>query len=477
MAALEFFKNKTVSIVLIMATIAVTMVAVYYVVGRGMEMVFWGIAVVFMFLLCFFSVKLSLFVIIFSMLLSPEIGAGATATRAITLRAEDILLLVMTIAWLFRMAIFKNLGLIRKNTLNAPIIAYSGLILLSTILGSVFGTTEPLSGLFFCLKLIEYFFLFYVVVNYIHDESEIHQLLTTMLIVCGIVCVYGIFQAISGGDVAAPFEGSRGERNTLGGYLVLMGAVAAGIILYTESTLERILLSVMLIMAITVMLFSISRSSWLGTIVATLVLFFTTKRRRSYFLMVLVLLGVFPFVVPEVVRDRLLFTFFQQATPGEQVAVGSVMLDTSTSARLFSYQLVLQKFMNHPIFGYGVTGFGFLDGQYFRNLIEIGIVGSLSFFWLLMRVHKVIKNAIRSGGDPGRLHGMLVGFYAGFWGLLAHALSANTFIIVRIAEPFWCLMGLCVVYVEFYKEKGLSVLIPAGVSRGTKKEIAMRTIS
>jgi hypothetical protein len=40
---------------------------------------------------------------------------------------------------------------------------------------------------------------------------------------------------------------------------------------------------------------------------------------------------------------------------------------------------------------------------------------------------------------------MAMGFYAGFWGLMSHAVSANTFMIVRISEPFWCLAGLTVI--------------------------------
>jgi len=34
--------------------------------------------------------------------------------------------------------------------------------------------------------------------------------------------------------------------------------------------------------------------------------------------------------------------------------------------------------------------------------------------------------------------------------MLTHALSANSFIIIRMAEPFWCLMGLVIVYNSFH---------------------------
>jgi hypothetical protein len=40
--------------------------------------------------------------------------------------------------------------------------------------------------------------------------------------------------------------------------------------------------------------------------------------------------------------------------------------------------------------------------------------------------------------------GLAAGLLAGLTGLLVHAVGANTFIIVRIMEPFWLLAGLVV---------------------------------
>jgi hypothetical protein len=37
-----------------------------------------------------------------------------------------------------------------------------------------------------------------------------------------------------------------------------------------------------------------------------------------------------------------------------------------------------------------------------------------------------------------------VGLIAGLVGLLVHAIGANTFIIVRIMEPFWFLTGIVI---------------------------------
>ncbi|MEJ2729613.1 MAG: hypothetical protein P8185_14090 [Deltaproteobacteria bacterium] len=43
------------------------------------------------------------------------------------------------------------------------------------------------------------------------------------------------------------------------------------------------------------------------------------------------------------------------------------------------------------------------------------------------------------------LKGLSIGFLAGYIGLLFHSLGANTFIIVRIMEPFWFFTGIIAV--------------------------------
>jgi len=59
------------------------------------------------FIICFVSTEASLYLLVLSMLLSPEIGMGALAGssntvggRGITIRTEDLLLVVMSFAWL-----------------------------------------------------------------------------------------------------------------------------------------------------------------------------------------------------------------------------------------------------------------------------------------------------------------------------------------------------------------------------------------
>ena len=79
-----------------------------------------------------------LYVLIFSMLLSPEIIAGdiggkGTLGRGLTLRLEDFLLVFIGLSWFARTAVDKTTGLIRKTPLNQPIAAYILACFLSTL--------------------------------------------------------------------------------------------------------------------------------------------------------------------------------------------------------------------------------------------------------------------------------------------------------------------------------------------------------
>ena len=57
---------------------------------------------------------------------------------------------------------------------------------------------------------------------------------------------------------------------------------------------------------------------------------------------------------------------------------------------------------------------------------------------------KLAFNRMKEAKTP-YFKGLAIGFFAGYIGLLFHALGANTFIIVRIMEPFWFFTGIIAV--------------------------------
>jgi hypothetical protein len=393
------------------------------------------------FLVVFIKTEIGLYLVVFSMLLSPQLGAGGAGLaegRRIVVRSEDILLLVVALSWFAKTAVNKELGLTLKTPLNRPILAYVAVTAIATLVGYATGTVRGAGGFFYVLKYVEYFVVYYMVVNNLEDRPQAWRLVTAAFLTAVIVSLIGAAQIPSGQRVSAPFEGPEGEPNTFGGYLLLMMAIAGGIALETRRIPVRVTCVGLIALMGLPFAYTLSRASFLGVpFVLAAMAVFSRRRRLVVGALVVTLIAspVMLTLLPKPVVDRLLYTF-QPETGQATVKLGRVAFDPSTSARLISLQSALAGWAKRPFLGYGVTGFAFMDAQYARTLVETGIFGLGAFLWLGWSLLRSGVTAIRSLED-GEERGLAVGFVAGLVGLLTHAIGANTFIIVRIMEPFW----------------------------------------
>ena len=406
-----------------------------------------GVLALAIFTVSFINIEWGLYILIFSMLLSPEImtgeTGGGTLGRGVTLRLEDFLLAVIGMSWFARTAVKKELGLFLKTPINKAILFYALACVLSTGFGVMSGRVEMKTGFFYVLKYLEYFIVFFMMVNHVRNTDQIKRFVFCLFLTCFIVSIIGILQIPGGGRVSAPFEGNVGEPNTFGGYLLFIGAVASGLLAKAESSKIKQILIVLIICIIPPFLFTQSRTSYLAVIPVLIVLGFMADRRIIILGVLLLSFFVGPLFLPNAVKNRIMFTFTQPEEKG-QIRIGDIRLDTSTSARLVSWKKALSDWPQHPLLGYGVTGYKFVDAQFPRVLIETGLVGLVAFLYLLFSIFKVAINNLKEIKTPF-YHGLTVGFLAGFVGLVFHSIGANTFIIVRIMEPFWFFAGIMVV--------------------------------
>ncbi len=405
-------------------------------------------------IITFSSIELALYFLILATLLSPELTIGGSPThgelitgkvdttesRGITVRLDDIMLTLISITWIFRIAIRNEIGLLRHTPINQAAGLYWFAAAFSTML-AFFQGDVGMYGIFFVLKYLEYFILFYLVVNHIHDTAIIKRLLIVMIATCLIASLFGIAQIPQGIRVSAPFEGEQGEPNTFGGYLMFMFSILLGILLHTTNNKQRYKILFMLVIILIPFLFTESRSSYLAFSASIMLFLFFSPRKKLLIFMCLGGLALAPIVIPKSVVTRIMFTFNQAEQEG-QLALGSVKIDTSTTERLKSWERVLTKsFPNNPFLGVGVTGGGFLDAMYPRVLLETGMIGLVLFFWFLRRIWVLLRKRSRDLQDPV-MRGVALGALCGYGGLLVHAIGANTFIIVRIMEPFMIILGL-----------------------------------
>ena len=202
-----------------------------------------GIAIA---VLVFLKTKIAIYLLIFSMLLSPEFGVGGLATtggtlgRGVTFRLDDFLLVIIAASWLIKSALYKELGIFKKTPLNGAMLFYAFACFLSTLIGIAAGRVEVMTGSLFVLKYIQYFVLFFLIINHIEDEKQVRRYWLAVLVVALIVAAIGLTQIPGGGRVTAPFEGASPEPNTLGGYLAFLILICFALFLNLSDYRRRI---------------------------------------------------------------------------------------------------------------------------------------------------------------------------------------------------------------------------------------------
>jgi len=388
-----------------------------------------------------------LYLIIFAMLFSPEISSGIATGRTggegagrVVLRLEDVIMFAVVLGWILRSAYHGRRFAILKTPINASIWIYVAASIVATLLGVLRGSVGAFwAGFFHNLRYFEYFLLFFMILAHVREKTEIKRMIWAMFIVFGLAMLYGYAQIGTGVRVSAPFDA---EPNTFGGYIVLLTCLAAGIALVDTRARIRFTMVGLILLALPPLMFTLSRASYLA-LIAGFFAFLAVSHHRVLIGAVAVafvaamMLGMPLF--PEKVQERVAGTF--EAERQYHVQIAGVDFDASSSARIISYQQAVKKWMGSPVIGYGVTGSHFIDGQYPRLLVETGVVGLAAFLIIFLRLLREVRIVYRGASDP-TLKGAAMGFFCGTLALLAHGTAANSFIIVRIAEPFWLLAAL-----------------------------------
>lgn len=439
-----------------------TLMAGYAVSQFPLGHVFLGLVALLVFVFSFINVEFGLYLLIFSMLLSPEFVVGGTGggslDRGVTIRLDDFLLIVIGAGWFARNAVYKELGLFLKTPLNTPLFLYLLACAVATAWGIMAGRVDPKTGIFYVLKYFEYFIVFFMTVNHVRDKSQINRFVFCLFLTCLIVSAIGFLQIPGGGRVSAPFEGETGEPNTFGGYLLFMMAIASGIFLYSENSRIRELTAALMVFMIPPFLFTQSRASYLAMLPMLLVVSLFSKKRLYLVSLLIIAVIISPVFLPSAIKDRVLYTFMQPAHQNEaHVVISGIRLDTSTSARIMSIKEAVWDWTQSPLLGYGITGYRFIDPQYPRVLVETGALGMVTFMLLIFTIFKMAVFSLRRAVLPFH-RGICAGYIAGVVGLLFHALTANTFTIVRIMEPFWFFTGI--VFVISTLDDNSSEMIP-----------------
>lgn len=402
--------------------------------------------------LSFYNQDIAAVALIFAMIFSPEIGLQRLRSRDLVLRFDDIMLLIFFLSWLARMSFDKRLQFVVSTPINRPIFAYISVALISTVFAVFRGDVDAAESFFFFLKYAQYFVIFLIIANTIRTEEQLKLYFTCVLLAAALAVGYGLQQVASGVHrISLPFEGPRGEANTFGGYLLIIFGIVLFLSMEAPELWKKLVFALGAIVTTITIAFTYSRASYLGWMLMILFsIFLTNHVRRLFVIMVLLIAAIAgPSFVPMAVKSRVMESFSGR-TMVEVAPYVKLNMRDSSYLKYEATKNIYLRWSEHPIIGNGTAGVGLVDTQYPRIMGELGILGMISFIWIVIAIFSSCLAALRflSGFDREKYwqwRALVAGYLCAFIGLLGHGIGANTFIIIRIMEPFWFLTAMVVV--------------------------------
>jgi len=328
---------------------------------------------------------------------------------------------------------------------------------------------EPLLALLEILRLLKMGLLVLIVVHYIRNHQRLKYILIVLFLVMilqGSLAVgQSLFNLYFGLDFLGEHTywviskdsttigragGTLGHANVLANFFEVTGPIALACVLSGIRGHFRLLALLALLAAIVGNFLTFSRAGWasmfVGLIVAVL---FYGKRiglKRIFWALAGTLMLVMTFVV--VFRDVIAARLF-------------VFWEGSKLVRLYSAITAINMIREHPIIGNGANNYLSVSSNYVgsdvplgsadnaagvvHNIIlhygaEIGIIGLISFFLVLLAVVRMSRKAKRLG-DP-LVSAVGVGALAGIVALLFHGMLDWLFRYDPVFTLFWFTVGL-----------------------------------
>lgn len=337
---------------------------------------------------------------------------------------------------------YKNL--IVKTPLNKAIYIFLGVCLISVI----FSTHIDHSQQVFFQRYIPYFALFFIGAYLAKDRRNFKILIFSLMFGAFVVSVGGVVDLIQADKFKRLFT-SYGIGCLYGAYFLYTLPFFISFTVYHFSKKIKFLSFLTGVPLVVCFLFNYYRGVWISLIAGLLTSCLTFKKTRKIGIILIILILGIIFIFP-VFRNRL----FKEET----------LEPTTWADRVPMWETAWYAFKDKPIVGMGLGTYEFLIGNYdteqeFKKahhvsahntylglLSQTGLLGLLSFLWLLFLLLKVNYKKLKNNFGLYKFSFILITV-----SVLIHELVSSTILIgVSDASVFWFLMGIGITRINFY---------------------------
>ncbi len=425
----------------------------------------------------------------------------------VAIRSEDLLMLALAIILVPKFLV--DFRKILKDKIIISILIFFGATFISLIAGAFLTQTLELRlGFLHWARRIEYiipFLAVYLLTPREKIKEYLQFYLKVLVIVVIIVFAYGIGQRYyhfpviitqneeyskgiglrwtPGAHINSTFAG----HYDLSAFMVLVMPILLGLFFSFKNKLLKLILLLSSGMGLWLLINSVSRTAQATYLLAITITLLLLKKIKGWIVVVLISLvcmfmssgldarftqaikflyqhisekGGISYIVPGFVvkaeGKTIILGVDSSPTPislptSTKPTAVNIVNDVSISIRYnVEWPRALRAFAKNPLLGTGYSSIGLAtDNDYLRMLGETGILGTMAFALIFLRIGKIFAKAYKSKDKFDNWEkGLLFGIFGGVVGSLATALLIDLFEASKFAIMFWMFLGSAVVLIK-----------------------------
>lgn len=368
--------------------------------------------------------------------ISYSVMTGFVAASVVSIVAEQIFYTISLISLGIKMLLIRKWEF-RRTELDIPFLIFCLSMLISTFL-----SIKPIEAIFIGLKKLLLIPLVYLTI--ISAQNNIKRIRKWVLILIGmtvLISLYGLWTYFFVGEER--ISATMSIYMTMGGVLMIVILLSLSLLLGSKNFKERVFYIFSIIIMTVCLLFTYTRSSWVGLGAGILAL--CAIRYRKFLIIFVVIILLLPALLPSSVRDRIVSIFD--------------LRDPTNSERIMMWLAGLKIFIEHPIAGIGpidmkevYSKYRMPDsreivGHFHNNFVQIGvslgIIGLVSFIFLIFKILKeeiISYNIVR--GKEAFLESLTLGCIVIFIGFIVNGFFEWNFGDSEIIMLIWFTVGL-----------------------------------
>ncbi len=356
---------------------------------------------------------------------------------------DELLFVFALCLWLYKWVVYRKQDGYVATPLDIPLVFF---VVISICLVLVNSPIMQI-GIAGFRQVVQQMLWYFIVAQLVTSSKNIRWFLYIMVFIGGILGLHGIYQYVTHAEMPSYWVDRLesgittrvfsiiGSPNILGSLMVLLIPVSISFVFSERKIFKKIIfIGITLAMSAT-LIFTSSRSAWIGFVVAMGV-YFWLKDKRLILLLALLVVAAY-FAVPTIAH-RVNYLLSPQ-----------YMVSSAAGGRIARWSIGIAALKQHPWFGLGLGQFGgavaqnfkipgafYVDSYFLKIAVEMGLVGFASFCILIYNALAWGIRAVKRTADRQSLS-MAQGVFAGMVGVVVPNFVENVFEVPMMTAYFW----------------------------------------